>query len=95
MQHFFNILISSDFAHIPNLSFSMDVVSNGENRFALFIIVFVKIGVIFWVRIGQNFKLYAAVAVYSPRSSSLALISLVFMFTSYFLSGTFNLSNNS
>ena len=32
LQQFFNILISSDFAHILTLSFPMDVVYNGENR---------------------------------------------------------------
>ena len=34
LLQFFNILNSSDFAHIPNLSF-MDVVHNGENRFSI------------------------------------------------------------
>ena len=33
MQQFFFILNSSDFAHIPNLSFSMDVVYNGAKPF--------------------------------------------------------------
>ena len=31
----FNTLNSSDFAHIPNLSFPMDVVYNGENRLSI------------------------------------------------------------
>ena len=35
LLQFFNILTSSDFAHIPNLSFPMDVVYNGENRLSI------------------------------------------------------------
>ena len=33
-QQFFNILFLSDFAQIPNSSFPMDVVYNGENCLA-------------------------------------------------------------
>ena len=42
LQQFFNILISSDFAHIPNLSFPMDVVYNGENRLSISFFIFAK-----------------------------------------------------
>ena len=42
LQQFFNILISSDFAHIQNLSFSMDVVYNGENRLSMSFFMFEK-----------------------------------------------------
>ena len=45
----------------------------------------VKIG----VRTRPTFKFYAAVAVYSRRAFSLALILLVIMFISYILSSTF------
>ena len=43
----------------------------------------------FGVRIRPIFKIYAAVAVYSRRAISLALISPVIMFISYILSSTF------
>ena len=42
LQQFFNILISSNFAHIPNLSFPMDVIYNGENRLSISFFVFEK-----------------------------------------------------
>ena len=45
----------------------------------------VKVG----VRIRPIFKFYAAVAVYSRRAFSLALISLVALCVSYILSSTF------
>ena len=35
LLQFFNILNSSDFAHLPNLSFPMDVVYNSENRLSI------------------------------------------------------------
>ena len=41
------------------------------------------------VRIRPNYEYDAAVAVYSRRASSLAVISLVFMFIYYVLSSTF------
>ena len=47
LQQFFNILISSDFAHILTLSFPMDVVYNGENRLSIFFI-FEKLGSKYW-----------------------------------------------
>ena len=67
---------------------SWSVVFFGENRFVLSITVFEKIDVKFRVRIRPFFKFYAAVAVYSPRASLFALISLKIMFISYILSGT-------
>ena len=39
---FFIILNSSDFAHIPNLSFLIDVVYNGENRLSISFFIFEK-----------------------------------------------------
>ena len=42
LQQFFNILISSDFDRIPNLSFTMDVVYNGGNRLSIYFIIFEK-----------------------------------------------------
>ena len=52
----------------------MDIVYNGENRFALSIIVFEKMDAKFGVRIRPTFKIYAAVDVYSRRAFLLALI---------------------
>ena len=40
LLHFFIILNSSDFAHIPNLRFPIDVVYNGENRLSIVDIFF-------------------------------------------------------
>ena len=85
----FNTLISFDFAHIPDLNFPMNVVYNGEKRFALFKVVFEKTDVDVRVRIRPNDKFFLAVAVYSPRASSFALIWLVFKFTSYILTSNF------
>ena len=42
LLQFFNILNSSDFAHIPNLSFSIDVLYNGENRLSISFFIFEK-----------------------------------------------------
>ena len=42
LLQFFNILNSSDFAHIPNLSFPMDVVYNGENSLLISFFIFEK-----------------------------------------------------
>ena len=61
----------------------------GENRYALSIIVFEKTDVKFRVRIRPNFKVYAAVAVHSPRASLFALNSLTFMHTSYIVASIF------
>ena len=68
---------------------SWNVVFIGENCFALSIIIFEKMDVKFGVRIKPNFKFQAAVTVYSPRASSLALFWLIFMFMSFILSSTF------
>ena len=38
----FNILNSFDFAHIPNLSFSINVIYNGENRLLISFFIFEK-----------------------------------------------------
>ena len=40
LLQFFNILNSPDFAPIPNLSFPMDVVYNGENGFLISFFIF-------------------------------------------------------
>ena len=53
------------------------------------IIVFEKYYVKFGVRFIPNFELIAAVAVYPPRASYFALMSLIFMIISYILSSTF------
>ena len=42
LLQFFNILNSSDFAHIPNLSFPMKLVYNGENRLSISFFIFEK-----------------------------------------------------
>ena len=42
LLQFFIILNSSDFAHIPNLGFPIDVVYNDENRLALSFLIFDK-----------------------------------------------------
>ena len=42
LQQFSNILISSDFAHIQNLSFPLDVIYNGENRLSISFFMFEK-----------------------------------------------------
>ena len=42
LQQFFNFLISSNFAHIPNFGFPMDIVYNGENRLLLSFFIFEK-----------------------------------------------------
>ena len=48
LQQFFNILISSDFAHILNLSFPVDVVYNGENSLSISFFIFQKEGSKHW-----------------------------------------------
>ena len=47
---------------MPNISFPMDVVYNGENCFVPSIIVFEKMDLKVGVRIRTTFKIYAAVA---------------------------------
>ena len=47
LQQFFTVLISSDFAHIPNSKFPLHVVYNGENRLLHFFI-FEKFGCKHW-----------------------------------------------
>ena len=42
LLQFFNILNSSDFAHIPNLSFLMDVLYSGENCLTISFFIFEK-----------------------------------------------------
>ena len=42
LLHFFNTLNSLDFAHILNISFSVDVVYNGENRLSISFFIFEK-----------------------------------------------------
>ena len=42
LLEFFNILKSSDFVHIQNLGFPMDVVCNGENRLLISFFIFEK-----------------------------------------------------
>ena len=42
LQQFFKILISSNFAHIPNLNFPMDVVYKGENHLSISFFIFEK-----------------------------------------------------
>ena len=42
LLQFFNILISSDFAHIPNLSFPIGVVYIGENCLSISFLLFEK-----------------------------------------------------
>ena len=37
LQQFFNIFLSSDFAHIPYLNFPMDVVHNGGKSLSIFV----------------------------------------------------------
>ena len=42
LQQFFSILISSDFAHTPHLTFPMDVIYNGKNRLSISFFIFEK-----------------------------------------------------
>ena len=50
----FNILNSSDFAHIPNLSFPIDLIYNGENRLSISFFIFEKWASTHWGTLKKN-----------------------------------------
>ena len=58
LLHFFNIFNSSDFAHIPHLSFPIDIVYNGENRLSISFFIFEKAASKHWgtLKNSSNFE---------------------------------------